>query len=981
MPRGVTVEGGGRGNQDYLATLALFVLVPQLNLHRLLPPAHRDLIGQWEEEKKGKGEDEKRKREEERARWIQKLLDRRKEVGGSKGDGKARAGDAEAAEGKAAEAPGAGISERGDAAARLAQLRGTLERRRQSRDYLAFLEQRAQLPVFAMRDHIVRTIRDNAVTIISGETGSGKSTQVPSFLLEDLIMFPGEGPGDPNAEVPSIVVTQPRRISASSLSQRVSKEIADPSGPGSPGSWIGYSVRLEDRTGRDTMVTFATTGILLRRLEQDPELKGVTCVVVDEVHERTADGDYLVRLLKDLLPRRPGMRVVLMSATINLAKLSAYFPLAPVVSVSGRTFPVEVRFLEEVVQRTGYVLDPESEFAKRRDRVRRDMGKVEVKGKGGSSKTVKLEWEEDEEQDDDEEEPDPALYSRDTRAIIRRLDKELINYDLIENLVAHICETEPECGGRDGGGAVVIFLPGLQEIRRCHSRLSTLPMLARDPDAFWLIPLHSALTGSSQDQELAFRIPPRGVRKIVIATNIAETGITIPDCSHVIDSGKVKEVRYDDRRQLTQLKEVWISRASAEQRKGRAGRVREGTCWRLFTKARYGMMHEFPVPELLRSTLDEIILRCKLAGVVDVALFLSEMLDPPQPAVVQRTVDKLRLCQALDTAGSLTPLGYHLAHLPVDVHLGRMLITGALLQCLDPVLTICASLSLGKSPFLRPFGKEAEADRARLPFKVGHSDLLTLANVHRRWRELALQPGTKQSALRQWCMRNYVSEQNMQLIEETRWQLYRYIAGVGFADAAELRALEAGAGRSGGRRGEGAFCLLPAPLDRRSSSVAVVNAAIVSGLYPNVMVRDRANKDNLVEAGSKGQQAVFVHPSCVFSFDKLPPGRWWFASHSKVKSSRVYAWDVNLVGTSTVVGLFGGALEVLPAKKVLSIDGNIMLKCAPKTGFVFTRLRQELDQILGRRIKNPSPSFTSAENETIEVMCSIVEMDIDGKLA
>lgn len=588
IPRGVTIEGGGRGNQDYLATLALFTLVPQLNLHRLLPPAHRELLEEWEEEKKEKGEGEKRRKEEERARWINSVLERRKELAAQRAKDKAAAKDgADNAAEMLQEVSLEDKQDSRDPAQKRTKLKDTLAKRLQSGDYAEYLKTRTQLPVFGAREQIVQTIRNNPVTIISGETGSGKSTQVPSFLLEDLINNPPEilSAADPTS--PNIIVTQPRRISASSLSYRVSKEVADPGQPGSPGSWIGYSVRLEERTSKDTMVTFVTTGILLRRLEQDPELKGVGCVVVDEVHERTADGDYLIRLLKDLLPRRPALRVVLMSATINLAKLSAYFPLAPVISVSGRTFPVTVSYLEDIVQSTGYVLDPESEFAKRRDRVRRDMGKVEVKGRGGSSKTVKLEWEEEDEEDDDDEEPDAAVYSKDTRSVVRRMDKDSINYELIETLVAHICVREPDCGGADGGGAIVIFLPGLQEIRKCHSRLSTLPMLARDPSAFWLIPLHSALTGSSQDQDLAFKIPPRGVRKIVIATNIAETGITIPDCSYVIDSGKVKEVRYDDRRQLTQLKEVWISRASAEQRKGRAGRVREGSCWRLFTKARY----------------------------------------------------------------------------------------------------------------------------------------------------------------------------------------------------------------------------------------------------------------------------------------------------------------------------------------------------------------------------------------------------------
>lgn len=394
---------------------------------------------------------------------------------------------------------------------------------------------------------------------------SGKSTQVPSFLLEHQLLL-----GKPC----KIYCTEPRRISAISLAKRVSEELGEGKGDlGTNRSLVGYSIRLEAKTSRETRLVFATTGIVMRMLEGSNDLQEITHLVLDEVHERTIDSDFLLIVLKKLLERRKDLKVVLMSATVDAERFSKYLNGAPVLTVPGRTFPVRVAYLEDAVELTGYTVDQRSQ-----------------------EKVTEL---------DDDVEPEvdtsskPELikelrqYSARTRNTLAQMDEYRIDFDLIVQLISRIA-VDPEYV--PFSKAILVFLPGIAEIRTLNDMLLGDRMFAEQ----WLVyPLHSTI--ATDEQEAAFLIPPPGMRKIVLATNIAETGITIPDVTCVIDAGKHREMRFDERRQLSRLIDSFISRANAKQRRGRAGRVQEGLCFHLFTKYRHDTLASRPHTHCTRS--------------------------------------------------------------------------------------------------------------------------------------------------------------------------------------------------------------------------------------------------------------------------------------------------------------------------------------------------------------------------------------------
>nr|KAJ3422941.1 ATP-dependent RNA helicase dhx29 [Polyrhizophydium stewartii] len=507
----------------------------------------------------------------------------------------------------------------GDDPAKLEQL---LEARKKSSKFMRLLA-------------VIDAVSKHQVVVLSGDTGSGKSTQVPQFLLEHAISA-GYGTST------NIICTQPRRISAMSLAQRVSEEIADPGQPGARGTW----------------------GVLLRRMESDPLLSGVSHVVVDEVHERTLDSDFLLFLLKRLIPKRPDLRIVLMSATADAAFFAAFFEkntgiaLVPALQVPGKAHPVEIGFLEDAVQQSGYTLDAFSEFALQPKAAGRESRMITVTGRGGKSHRQMVVWEKtlsradaddlyvDDEEDSAGQDGDAVgavdradagekaesqpEYSAATLQAVALTNPRRINFELIEHLIYHILATEPP-QPQDAGdqpGSILVFLPGMAEIRRVKELLDS-----RAPDRtkprLWVLCLHGLLSG--QEQSLVFQSAPAGLRKVVLSTNVAETGVTIPDVVYVIDSGRAREVCYDERRKMRKLAEVLISKANCKQRAGRAGRVRPGKCFHLMPRATYD-----------------------------------------------------NLTQALDDNENLTQLGTMLANLPLDVRLGKMLLYAAFLDCLEP---------------------------------------------------------------------------------------------------------------------------------------------------------------------------------------------------------------------------------------------------------------------------------------------------------
>lgn len=372
------------------------------------------------------------------------------------------------------------------------------------------LRQRNSLPIRRFKDQILQTINGHQIVIICGETGCGKSTQVPSYILEHELSL---------GRACKIYCTEPRRISAISLARRVSEELGEKkSDVGTSRSFVGYAIRLESKMVRETKLVYATTGIVMRMLESSETLQEITHLVLDEVHERSIESDFLLIVLRKLLIRRPSLKVILMSATIDAAKFSNYFNDAPVMAVPGRTFPVQTRYLEDVIEETNFF--------------NRDF----LKGVPSI----------DEDNDDTDQDPSPATgkkesetglqdYSQKTRSTLAKFDEYRINYDLIVSLLETMA-TKPKYLAFNK--AILVFLPGIAEIRRLNDMLSCHAAFSHG----WNIhPLHSTI--AMDEQERAFAIPLPGYRKIVLATNIAETGVTIPDVTCVIDTGKHKEMR------------------------------------------------------------------------------------------------------------------------------------------------------------------------------------------------------------------------------------------------------------------------------------------------------------------------------------------------------------------------------------------------------------------------------------------------------
>ncbi|CAE8599166.1 unnamed protein product, partial [Polarella glacialis] len=434
---------------------------------------------------------------------------------------------------------------------------------------------RQHLPVAEYRDQFLRLAKTNGVVVVSGATGSGKTTQVPQYVLEEALE------GSPDAPLPNIIVTEPRRISAVSVAKRVSQEMGDPSGgPGSKDSLVGYQIRLEKKVSSTCRLLFCTVGVLLKQMQQGAQavLSKVTHIFIDEIHERSADCDLLLLLLRQIRHSRPDLRLVLMSATMESDKLTRYFGSnAPVLSFPGRTYPVEAFWLEDCLQMTGYRCEEDSDFAKKGwGRGYTEQKKTfQVAGDKGKAQTLTAYVDEEDERgfDDEAESCDMSRYNGETLRTLNMMDHTRINFDLIELILEYIEGSAQFAHVPRDEGAILVFLPGMMEITKVHERLRNSPCFG-DPSTCLVLCLHSQLSG--EDHAKVFDKPRRGVRKIVLSTNIAETGVTIGDVVFVVDAGKVKSQRYHEPSNTSSLKEQFVSKAEVLQRRGRAGRVQAG---------------------------------------------------------------------------------------------------------------------------------------------------------------------------------------------------------------------------------------------------------------------------------------------------------------------------------------------------------------------------------------------------------------------
>ncbi|GII76320.1 ATP-dependent helicase [Sphaerisporangium rufum] len=521
------------------------------------------------------------------------------------------------------------------------------------------------LPVSGRKDDILAALRDHQVVIVAGETGSGKTTQIPKICLEL-----GRG------VLGQIGHTQPRRIAARTVAERVAEELGTPLGAA-----VGYKVRFTDHSGDDTLVKLMTDGILLAEMQRDRLLSRYDTLIIDEAHERSLNIDFILGYLKQLLPRRPDLKVIITSATIDPERFSRHFGDAPIVEVSGRTYPVEVRYRP--------ITDEQEDQA---------------------------------------------------QAIVEAVDE--------------LCA--------EGPGDILVFLSGEREIRDTAEALK-----GRDEE---VLPLYARL--SSGEQHRVFQAH-RG-RRIVLATNVAETSLTVPGIKYVVDPGFARISRYSHRLKVQRLPIEPVSRASADQRKGRCGRTSDGVCVRLYSEDDFLTRPEFTDPEILRTNLASVILQMTTLGLGDIAAF--PFVEPPDQRQVKDGVNLLHELGAFDEARKLTPIGTRLAQLPVDPRLARMVLAADEGGCATEVMVIAAALSI-QDPRERPADKQAQADQKHARFTDKESDFLAYLNLWDHLREQQRELSSGQ--FRRMCKADFLNYLRVREWQDVHGQLRQVAKGMG----------------------------------------------------------------------------------------------------------------------------------------------------------------------------------------------------------
>ncbi|XP_074851666.1 ATP-dependent RNA helicase DHX29 [Carettochelys insculpta] len=933
--------------QHLAATWALYHLVKGQSVHQLLPPPYRDVWLEWSEAEKKKEEESKLETNKPRDNFIAKLLNKLKQqqqLQQSENKPKILEDPEDSWENLISEEDFSKLSPETSSMDDLEPVRILFKKLQSSSRYQRLLKERQQLPVFKHRHAIIETLKKHRVVVVAGETGSGKSTQVPHFLLEDLLLNVRE------SSKCNIVCTQPRRISAVSLATRVCEELGCETGPGGRNSLCGYQIRMESRTGEATRLLYCTTGVLLRKLQDDSLLSNVSHVIVDEVHERSVQSDFLLIILKEILHKRSDLHLILMSATVDSEKFSSYFTHCPILRISGRSYPVEVFHVEDVIEEIGYVLEKDSEYCQKFLEEEEEIT-IHVTSKGGGI-TKHQEFVPLQSGSGVDLDPYYQKYSSRTQQAILYMNPYKINLDLILELLAFL-ERSPQFKNIEG--AVLIFLPGLAHIQQLYDLISS-DRRFNSRDRYRLIALHSVL--STRDQAAAFTLPPSGVRKVVLATNIAETGITIPDVVFVIDTGRTKENRYHESSQMSSLEETFVSKASALQRQGRAGRVRNGFCFRMYTRDRFESFMEYSVPEILRVPLEELclhIMKCSLGSPED---FLSRALDPPQLQVISNAMNLLRKIGACELSEpKLTPLGQHLAALPVNVKIGKMLIFGAIFGCLDPVATLAAVMT-EKSPFTTPIGRKDEADLAKSSLALANSDHLTIYSAYLGWKKARQEGGFR--AEMAYCRRNFLNRTSLLTLEDVKQELIKVVTVAGFAAPTTHH----------GWDGNGTTQSLSL------QEIALLKAVLTAGLYDNLgkimYMKSVDITEKLACMVETAQGKAQVHPSSV-NRDLQTYG--WLLYQEKIRYAKVYLRETTLISPFPVL-LFGGDIEVQHRERLLSVDGWIHFQAPVKIAVIFKQLRVLIESVLKKKLENPKMSLE--DDKILQIIKELIKTENVG---
>ncbi|CAG9772669.1 unnamed protein product [Ceutorhynchus assimilis] len=872
---------------------------------------------------------------------------------------------------------------------------------------------RQKLPIFEKREFVMNTINSNQVTIISSETGSGKTTQIPQYILEHA---------DQNNLPCKIICTQPRRISTIAAAERVAYERSE-----TVGGSVGYHIRLESKHCFKTNLLFCTVGVFLRNLMCGSKcLENITHIIVDEIHERDKQSDFLLICLKQNLSLYPHLKVILMSATVDTSKFQQYFNSSAILSIPGRLFSIETYFVEDILSMTAFFtpqmrtamaklqqkkqtvqnaqlppvmeLSPldqdnlnlaleaymnfseEYDYTLHYDEATADLlqlfisedvpvdqphsdrgwtalmlachlGDVEfieklctlganmnVPDKLGKTAydyakmanknniLLLLDTIKDQEPPSGNAAPnlsDP-LYLR--QLYDMTTPDDFIDYDLIVTLIQYI-------HAQSDKGSILVFLPGYDEIMQCNDHIINSSL---DSSAYRIFFLHSSM--GMRDQCDVFK--PLDQRKLILSTNIAETSITVEDVVFVIDAGKAKEKVYDSYNKLSALQTQWISRACAKQRQGRAGRVQKGFCFRLYSTQRYNHMAEERVPEILRVSLEELCLQAKIIAPqsMNIYNFLCLALDPPTLNSVGVAIENLQSLGALDKEEDLTRLGEYLALLTVEPRLGKMLIFGCIFKCLEPMLTLCASMA-HKDPFQLPsqanLRSQAAAKRRELINGVP-SDHSVYLLVFQQWQENCATNTSKQ-----FCQEYFISETTMYGIVETRRQLIGQLRALGFIKAHSINEFNV-----------------------NSHSWGLVKAIMSAAYFPNIAYPAQRG----LALATRNEKKIIIHNTSVCSTKKYLN---WYFYDEMVKNKINFMIRGVSICTPLMISLMCGIDTVYPTSHSINIDDWLEFYFGDTYAIKF---RKAIHSLVDKCMINPGYSLDKENLIIIDTVAKVMDM-------
>jgi HrpA-like RNA helicase len=819
------------------------------------------------------------------------------------------------------------------------------QERVQSSNFHQSLENRAKLPAWKKKDDIVKVINENNVCLITGETGSGKSTQIVQFILDNL-----NGKNDYKT---TIICTQPRRISTIGLADRISEERIDKCG-----LETGYIIRGEKKTTDETRIVFATTGVMLRMIQsvfgktdgsKDAFFDKLGYIFIDEVHERSIDSDFLLIILKKMMKDFPNLKIVLMSATIDKNIFKGFFDenkqnSIAHVHIEGRTFPIVDYYLDDILKLTDFKI---------------------------SNYRNNSNW------DDNENYDDMIKPSADSKFF----QSGNINYDLISSLV---CKIDDDLNAKNDNGSILIFLPGEMEIRKC---LNTI-----DDDRFWKLPLHSAL--SSNEQKRIFQNPPSCKRKIIASTNIAETSITIPDAVAVIDTGRVKCVQYDSKSNNTKLTEMWASYAETRQRRGRAGRIRNGLCYKLFTRDTEHKMISQPIPEIKRTRLESIYLTVRSMGVRDVYQFLQNGLDPPHKNNVDNAQRVLKDIGALQhNDDELTALGKYLSMLPADLKAGKTMIFGCIFGCLESCITL-ASIGVTGSPFSCKQEDRDEMKKIQQGFGKDNGDMIAILNAYNQFKSLKTM-----KERRKYCTENFISLLRINDIDSTRIQYLNNLKEIGFIPFSY----------DPNKISDSNFV----KFNRNNGNINMIKTILTASLYPQIarvelpdtkyaqissgaIALDPEFKKikywtrnekyrTLLETGGEGindrgeiypSTRIFMHPSSslFINDEKSKTNPPFIVFNNAQETSKLYVHGITPTSTLAIL-LFGGNITYdlssttnSSRSRGIVMDNWLPIRTWCKNAVLIGKLRLLLDKTIQEKLENPK------SNDGDDVLCIIEKL-------